>query len=88
MNVVETTNFKMIKGLACNFVDINHPSDSGHTVYAAFTWVQADSRLQKEHLLDGTGKTQSAGMAGQQNETSMTKCRYGDVVLFTKNGIK
>ena len=31
---------------------------------------------------------QSDRMAGQQSETCMTICCYGDVVLFTNNGIK
>ncbi len=54
--------------------------------YVAFTWNQADGG---RHLVNGTGKNkQSNRMEGRQNKTPMMTCCYGDVVLFTKNGIK
>ncbi len=53
---------------------------------AAFTWNQTDG---EKHLVSGSGKNQqSDGMGGQQNETCVTMCCYGDVGPFTKNGIK
>ncbi len=49
-----------------------------------------DSRLQtadgRRHLVNDTGiKKQSSGEEGQESETFMTMCCYGDVVLFSKN---
>ncbi len=60
-----------------------------HFTHAALTWNQADSRRQtQETPHEQRGKKQFDRMEGWQNETRMTMCCYGDVILFAKNGIK